>query len=303
MQAKQSKQRHDHSALPQGRDIFFLFLGILGIGSSGPLIAKSTMAIPALIFWRNIIGSVLISPFAIMQKQWRDPESRKAMRYAVFAGVALSAHFLFFFAAMRFTSVATGTALTALQPIFAAIYLKAKGDHIRRQAFLGMIVAFISVAVITGIDLSLSKRFFLGDLFAIISAILAAVYVLFGSRAQRQLVTSTYTSICYAVTAIVALPFIFLTSSPFIAYPRAQWFWLLLLILGAQLMGHTMFNLSLKRLSPVVVSLVVFFEVPVASIIAFIWLHQRPSHGILPGIVGLLIGCIIFGTAGKGAEK
>ena len=295
----QNKQRHDHSALPEGRDIFFLFLGVLGIGSSGPLIARSAMAIPALIFWRNIFGSLLIAPFALKQRQWRDPESLESMRFAAYAGVALSAHFIFFFAAMRFTSVATGTALVALQPIFTAIYLKAKGDHVRKQAFVGMAVAFISVAVITGIDLSLSRRFFLGDLFAIISAALAAVYVLLGSKAQRHLVTSTYTSICYAVCAVVALPFIFITHSPFTNYPRIQWFWLLLLILGAQLMGHTMFNLSLKRLSPVVVSLVVFFEVPVASIIAYFWLHQHPSHGIVPGIIGLLVGCIIFGTAGK----
>jgi len=67
-----------------------------------------------------------------------------------------------------------------------------------------------------------------------------------------------------------------------------------LLVLGAQLLGHTMFNLSLKRLSPVVVSLIVFFEVPVAAIFAWIWLHQKPSIGIIPGVIGILIGCSIF---------
>jgi len=76
---------------------------------------------------------------------------------------------------------------------------------------------------------------------------------------------------------------IFLTSSTFIAFPKVQWLWLGLLVLGAQLLGHTMFNLSLKRLSPVVVSLVVFFEVPVAAVFALLWLHQQPSAGIIPG--------------------
>ena len=293
------KQRHDHSALPQGRDIFFLLLGIIGIGSSGPLIAKSTMAIPALIFWRNIGGSIIIAPFALRQAQWRSPDNRRSMIDACFAGVALSFHFIFFFGAMRFTSVATGTALAALQPIFTAIYLRLRGDHIRRQAFIGMLIAFASVVVITGIDLSLSHRYFLGDIFAILSAILAALYVLLGSKAQRRLVTSTYTSLCYFTCAVVALPIVLLTHSPITHYARQEWIWLILLILGAQLLGHTMFNLSLKRLSPVVVSLVVFFEVPVAAIFAFLWLRQRPSHGIIPGIIGLLIGCTIFATAGK----
>ena len=221
------------------------------------------------------------------------------MRFAAIAGVALAFHFIFFFAAMRFTSVATGTALAALQPIFTAIYFRLRGDHIRKQAIFGMLVAFASVVAITGIDLSLSRRYFLGDIFAIISAMLAAFYVLMGSRAQRQLVTSTYTTICYFACAVVAFPMIFITHSPFTHYRAKEWLWVGLLILGAQLLGHTMFNLSLKRLSPVVVSLVVFFEVPAAALFAFIWLHQHPSHGIIPGIIGLLVGCTIFAIGGK----
>ena len=43
-----------------------------------------------------------------------------------------------------------------------------------------------------------------------------------------------------------------------------------------------------------IVSLIIFFEVPVSAIIAGIWLKQRPSVGIIPGIIGLLIGCAIF---------
>jgi hypothetical protein len=44
---------------------------------------------------------------------------------------------------------------------------------------------------------------------------------------------------------------------------------------------------------------VVFFEVPVSAIIAFFWLDQRPAAGIIPGIIGLLIGCGIFVSRAK----
>ena len=77
-------------------------------------------------------------------------------------------------------------------------------------------------------------------------------------------------------------------------FPARQWWLLLALILGAQVLGHTMFNLTLKRVSPAVVSLIVFFEVPVAAIFALIWLGQNPPAGIVPGIIGLLIGCGLF---------
>jgi len=284
----------DHTALPKGRDIPILLLGILGIGTSGPLIAKSAMPIPTLIFWRNLCGSLIMTPFAIKKGEWKVRANRRAIGIAAVSGIFLAMHFIGFFLAMRFTSVAAGTALTALQPIFSAIYVRFKGGHIARISLIGMLIAFASVVVITGVDLKLSLRAFEGDLFAIICAALAAIYVMIGSNVQKEISTSTYTSVCYGVCAITVLPMIFLTGSTLIAFPKIQWLWMILLVLGAQLLGHTMFNLSLKRLSPVVVSLIVFFEVPVAAIFAWIWLHQKPSIGIIPGVIGILIGCSIF---------
>ena len=284
----------DHTALPEGRDIPILLLGILGIGTSGPLIAKSLMPVPTLIFWRNLCGSLIMAPFAIKKGEWKVRANRRAIGIAAISGIFLALHFIGFFLAMRFTSVAAGTALTALQPIFSAIYVRFKGGHIARISLIGMLIAFSSVVVITGVDLTLSLRAFEGDLFAILCAALAAIYVMIGSNVQKDIATSTYTSVCYGVCALTILPVIFLTGSTFIAFPRIQWLWLILLVLGAQILGHTMFNLSLKRLSPVVVSLIVFFEVPVASIFAWIWLHQKPSIGIIPGVIGILIGCSIF---------
>jgi len=284
----------DHTALPKGRDIPILFLGILGIGTSGPLIAKSAMPIPTLIFWRNLCGSLIMTPFAIKKGEWKVRANRRAIGIAAVSGIFLALHFIGFFLAMRFTSVAAGTALTALQPIFSAIYVRFKGGHIARISLIGMLIAFASVVVITGVDLKLSLRAFEGDLFAIICAALAAIYVMIGSNVQKEISTSTYTSVCYGVCAITVLPMIFLTGSTVIAFPKVQWLWMILLVLGAQILGHTMFNLSLKRLSPVVVSLIVFFEVPVAAIFAWIWLHQKPSIGIIPGVIGILIGCSIF---------
>jgi len=285
---------HDHTAMPKGRDIPILLLGIIGIGTSGPLIAKSIMPVPTLIFWRNLAGSLIMAPFALRKREWRTPEQRRAISIAALSGVFLALHFIGFFVAMRFTSVAAGTALTALQPIFSAIYVRSQGGHIAKLSLFGMAVAFASVFIITGVDFNLSLRAFEGDLFAIGCAALAATYVMIGSKVQTKISTSTYTTVCYGVCALTALPMIFISSSTVIAFPKVQWLWLFLLVIGAQILGHTMFNLALKRLSPVVVSLIVFFEVPVAAIFALVWLHQKPSAGIIPGIIGILIGCSIF---------
>ncbi len=285
---------HEHTALPTGRDIPLLLVGVLGVGSSGPLIAKSIMPIPTIIFWRNLGGALIMAPFAIKSGELRNRNNRRLIAISALAGVILAAHFLAFFAAMRFTTVAAGTALASFQPIFAALYMKFRGAHISSQSLGGMLLAFASLFLITGVDFTVSTRAFVGDLFGILCAALAAVYMILGSSVQKTLSTSTYTTVCFATCGATALVAGAITGSPLLHFSAIQWLYLAALIVGAQFFGHTFMNMALKRVSPVVVSLIVFFEVPIAALIAWFWLHQHPSAGTIPGIVGLLIGCTIF---------
>jgi drug/metabolite transporter (DMT)-like permease len=289
----------DHTKLPTGRDIPFLISGILGIGASGPIIAKSLMPVPTMIMWRNLLGGLVMTPFALKRGEWKNPAQRNAIKWSGIAGVLLALHFICFFLAMRFTSVATGTALTATQPIFAAIFVRLSGGHIPRKAWSGMFIAFASVLIITGVDLNLSVRSFQGDLIAVTGGALAAIYMIIGSNVQRDISTSTFTAVCYLVCAATALPIAIAAGYKLTGYSNSEWILLIALVITAQIMGHTMFNLSLKRVSPAVVALVVFFEVPVSAILAFIWLDQKPPAGTIPGIIGLLIGCGIFVVRSK----
>jgi drug/metabolite transporter (DMT)-like permease len=114
-----------------------------------------------------------------------------------------------------------------------------------------------------------------------------------GSRAQRTLETTTYTTVCYFVCAMTALPIALLSGNQLFNYSAREWWILLGLIAGAQILGHTMFNSALKRVSPAIVSLIVFFEVPVSSLLAVWWMGQKPPVGIIPGILLILVGCAL----------
>lgn len=280
--------RDNHTQIPARPDLIRLGLGIIGIGTSGPLIAMSAMPVLTLIFWRNLGGSLMTAPFAL-----RHRIDRTGAKWATFAGVVLALHFIGFFLAMRMTTVAAGTALVALQPIFAALFVKLTGGDIPSRAWMGMFVSFGGVLLISGVDLQISFRAFLGDLAAIISAALAAVYMLVGSKAQQTLETSTYTAICYFFCAITALPMALIAGNQIFNFEAREWWILLGLIFGAQFLGHTMFNSVLKRVSPAVVSLIVFFEVPVSAILAMWWMDQRPPLGVVPGIALILFGCAL----------
>lgn len=293
----------DHTQMPRGRDIPLLLMGIIGIGTSGPVIALSAMPILALVFWRNLGGALLMFLAGLRNREWLKSESREGIRWAALAGIVLALHFIGFFISMRFTTVAAGTALTALQPIFAAYFVKRLGGHIPRQAWIGMVISFLGVLIITGVDFQISRRAFIGDIAAIICAALAALYVMLGSHAQKTISTTTYTSTCYFFCALTALPIALSTQTPLWGFSAREWWLLLALIAGAQIMGHTMFNFALKRVSPAIVSLIVFFEVPVSAFLAYWWLGQLPPAGTIPGLLLLLIGCVIFVLRSKNSIK
>jgi drug/metabolite transporter (DMT)-like permease len=284
----------DHSKLPTGREIGLLTLVIIGIGTSGPVIALSTMPILALIFWRNLGGFFLVLPWAFRDLDLKRPEVRIGIKFSFLSGIALALHFIGFFIAMRYTSVAVGTALTALQPIFAAYFVKRLGGTIPKRAWTGMSIAFIGVVIITGVDLTISRRAFLGDLAAIACAALAAMYVVLGARARESVSTATYTSIAYLTCSLISLGFALAVDTELVDFEAREWLLLIALIAGAQILGHTILNFTLKSLSPAIASLVVFFEVPVSAILAFWWLNQLPPLGTVPGLILILFGCRVF---------
>lgn len=289
MSQAQKATVHNHTELPARPDLIRLIIGIFGIGSSGPLIALSAMPVPTLIFWRNLGGSLMTLPFALRHKL-----DRSGVKWAVLAGIVLAVHFVGFFLSMRMTSVTAGTAIVATQPIFAAFFVKLTGGHIPTKAWLGMLISFTGVVVVTGIDLQLDRRSFMGDLAALISGALAAAYMLIGSRAQQTLATTSYTTICYFVCAMTALPMALVSGYDIVGFALREWWILLGLIIGAQILGHTMFNMTLKRVSPAVVSMIVFFEVPVAAIVSLVFkIGKQPTLSIIPGVILILLGCIL----------
>jgi len=71
---------------------------------------------------------------------------------------------------------------------------------------------------------------------------------------------------------------------------------LVALTIGAQFLGHSLFNRVLKTTSPTVVSLAILLEVPGASLLAAVFLGQHPSWLAAPGLLLLLAGIGVFIT-------
>jgi drug/metabolite transporter (DMT)-like permease len=284
---------------PPAKDVPGLALAVLGVGTSGPLIAATRAPALAIAFWRNALGAAVLAPYALLRHRGELRALRRVeWLTALAAGLTLGLHFATWTPSLSMTSVASATAFAATQPIFAAFIARLRGEHVAGRAWGGIVVAFLGVVALSGVDLHLSLHAFLGDLSALTAAGFAAVYMSLGSRVRQTVSLTPYTSICYGTASLTLLLLSLATGESLIGFGSNAWLKIVALTAAAQLLGHTLFNRALKTTSATVVSVVILLEVPIATLIAALWLGQVPSLWALPGALLILAGLVAISTAG-----
>jgi drug/metabolite transporter (DMT)-like permease len=269
-------------------------VGVLAVSTSGPLMAAIAAPALAVALWRNVLGVAAIAPFAAARRRRElSGLSRREWRWAITAGVLLAAHFATWVPSLRYTSVASATAIVATQPVWVALIARATGHDVPRRAWVGIALSLVAVVVLTGVDFSLEPRALVGDLLALLGGVFAALYTVAGAEVRRTVSTTSYTTVCYSTAAAALLVACLVGGVDLWGYSGRTWLQLLALTAGAQLLGHSVFNLVLRTTSPTVVSLALLLEIPGAAAIAAAALGQVPPLAALPAALLLLLGLAI----------
>jgi drug/metabolite transporter (DMT)-like permease len=289
------EQGHTGVVRPPTRDLGLMAVALLAVSTSGPLIAATAAPALAIAFWRNAMGGAVLLPIAIARNraELRGLSSRER-RLALLAGLLLALHFATWIPAISYTSVASATALVATQPVWSALLGRIRGDQVSAQVWLGIAVALCGAVLLTGADLQVSGKALLGDGLAVLGGVFAAAYMTAGSQVRRSVSTTTYTAVCYSTTALLLLVTCLVGRQQLAGYEGRDWLKLVALTGGAQLLGHSVFNVVLRTTSPTVVSLSILFEIPGAAVIAAIFVKGQhvpwlavPSAALL--VTGLAI--------------
>lgn len=287
---------------PSPRDLLLMAVALLAVSTSGPLIAASA-AVPALAiaFWRNAMAGAVLLPWTLVRRRRElvalDPRER---RLALVAGLMLALHFGTWIPAISYTSVASATALVATQPVWAALISTVRGERVARRVWLGIVVALVGALLLTGADLTVSGDALLGDGLAILGGVFAAGYMTAGSEVRRSVTTTTYTAICYSTTAVLLLVVCLVGRQALAGYDGRDWLRLIALTAGAQLLGHSLFNVVLRRVSPTLVSLSILFEIPGAALIAALFVAgQHVPLLAIPAAALLVAGLAIVISSGE----
>jgi drug/metabolite transporter (DMT)-like permease len=284
-----------------------LTTAVLAVSSSAPLIAFAAAPALAIAFWRNALAAVALTPITLgpRRAEFREIRSgrhRRAGLLCLLAGGALAVHFATWMPSVQLGSVATATALVATQPVWQGLIAAGQGRRPSAAGWLGIVMAVSGAAWATGADIGVSRQAVLADVLALIGAIAAAIYTALGERARADLSTTTYTWLCYGTCAALLLIVCLAGRIPIAGYAASTWAAILAIAAGAQLLGHSMFNYALHRVSATTISVIVLLEVPGAALLAWSWLGQQPRAASLPGLILIVLGVVVVILGSRAAR-
>src|SRR5690625_3292941 len=221
--------------------------------------------------------------------------TRKDWIFSTFAGIFLAAHFILWFESLNYTAVASSVVLVSLQPIFAFLgtYLFFQ-ERFSPGAIISMIITVLGSVIISWGDLQISFGNLLGDILALLGAIMVTVYFLFGQQARRRVSFMTYTFIVYFISAVTLFIYNIVLQHEFFAYTTNHWLIFIALAIFPTFLGHSLFNWALRWLSTSVISMAVVFEPIGATILAYFILDEMVTWSQWLGGTIVIFGLFLF---------
>ena len=246
---------------------------------------------------RLIVAALIL---LVTRKNLMLPETKpQAYYYAIAAGICLGIHFATWITSLAYTSIAASTVLVTTNPIWVGLFSWWwYREKLPRQSIVAVGIALIGGMMIAIADTNSSGSYsnpLLGDILALMGAVMSSLYIIFGSQAQRVgLSTGNYIAIAYSTAAVGLFPLPFLADTSYFGYGGKVYLYVFMMAVMSQVVGHTSLNWSLRWVSPTLVSLSLLFEPVVASLVGAIVFDEIPSgYSLLGGLI-VLLGIAIF---------
>ena len=275
------------------RSYLLLPIGMIAISTASIFIKLCDAPVLTIATYRMILASLVLTPFACYKKPWRGWQ-RKEIKWFLLSGLFLSLHFAFWIASLKYTSVASSVFLVTTHPIFVGIggwlFLK---ERIGTNLAAGIALSFFGCGLVSSGDVSLSRGALIGDGFALLGAIAASGYLLVGKKLRKDQDLFSYIFPVYSTAGVILILFALILQKPFFGYSSSTYFYLLLLALIPQLIGHTTFNWALKYLPASMVAITILGEPIGSTILAYLILKEGLTIWKVLGGTLILSGILI----------
>jgi len=251
-----------------------LIIAAVAISWASILILLSSANPISISFWRLAIASLTLMPLAMTRPR---SIARNNIKWVIISGTGLAVHFITWITSLFYTTVAASTTIVSTYVIFVIPLAYMTGHReVSRDTLISISMAMIGVFIITLSDYGGGLGSIWGDVLALFGSISGAIYFASGKAARETMDTASYGALAYGFGAIIVL----LISVPLhidvLSIEPRSWLYIILLVIGPMLGGHTLLNYSMKYYRSVTVATSTLMEPVGSTIIAYFLLGQRP---------------------------
>lgn len=263
---------------------FLIFIAIVSVSFAAILIRMSEAEPLAIATFRMGISSIILLPLFLIKG--KKNILKKDLRIFILSGLFLALHFYVWITSLRFTSIMSSTVLVTTNPIFVSIFsffiFKKK---IKIKTILAIILSLLGIICMSyGFSFSIN---FKGNLLALFGALFASLYIIsnYYLRKKYELIDIVFP--VYSISFFFLLVLSLFLNIKLYPFCLKEYFLFFLIALIPQVIGHSIFNYSLKFFSPVFISLSILGEPIGATIFGIIFFKEIPK--ILEILGGFLI--------------
>lgn len=268
-----------------------LVMGVVAVSFAAILIRLADAHPLVIAAYRLCIASIVIWPATLAVQRQHLRLDFSQLRLMFLASVFLAMHFAAWITSLQYTSVASSVVLVTANPLLvaAASRLLFK-ESLGGATLVGIALGIMGGAVIASSDWNGSKRALFGDGLALLGAVGTTGYLLVGRRLRPEVSILPYLSIVYTGAAVLLLVGVVATRQPVTGYSAGTYVMLVLVALVPQVLGHSLLNWTLSKVSATLVSVSIMAEPVVSTVLALLVLQERPGTMTLVGGVIILLG-------------
>lgn len=237
---------------------------------------------------RLVVGSVAILLLGAARRELIWPERDEWKRFVLY-GAITAAHFAFYVASLSHTTIAHALTIVYTAPIFVALFsARWLKEPLPPRRYLGMVMAIAGLAILVGFEPNLTSEMLFGDVLALGSAIMFALYSIAGRSQRERYPLFTYAGLVYGIAALWLAPFAAATTTFVPEWPQ------LASVIGLGLlpmaMGHTLYNAAIRHIHAAYANLIATQEVTGGVLLGMLLLNEMPGPTAIAGLLVTLGG-------------
>jgi drug/metabolite transporter (DMT)-like permease len=279
-----------------------LIPGVIAVSWAAIMIRACEAPATAIAFYRMFFSVLLILPLAVTvyRKQFKEFSAR-TLAMTVLAGILLGWHFYFWVASLNYTTISASVVLVTTQPVFVAIWARILlKERIGGRGIAAIILAIAGSALIAGFDFGLKKEYLLGDMLALAGAVMAGTYLFIGRVVRPTVSTFPYIFVVYGVSSLTLASILGATDNLFAVYSAHDYFYFVLLAIIPTLIGHSLYNYTLKHVAAHKVGISIIGEPIFATIWGILIFSEMPRLTTLAGGLIIIVALIlVFSQKGE----